>query len=68
VTDPADTRPMDPAKKTVPVPCPNCSTPVAVVIYRHFDHVSLMCRECEHSWDTNVSAHPALKHLPPFTI
>jgi hypothetical protein len=58
----------DPIERTLPIPCPQCANPSSHAIYRHFDLVSLMCGKCEHTWSTDVIAHPSLKKLPPFRV
>ena len=52
---------------TVPIPCPKCGHPTSIVVYRHFDQCSMLCRECEHSWSTDLTAHTFLKNVPLFT-
>ena len=65
IIGPMSTRPES-TTPTVRVPCPQCAHPTAVVVYRHFDNVSLICRQCEHTWATTVIAEPILKDLLPF--
>jgi hypothetical protein len=50
----------------VPIPCPKCASVTSAVLYRHFDVAALMCPECEHIWEMNADAHPALLTIPLF--
>jgi hypothetical protein len=57
----------DPIKAKVPVACPSCQHPTSVVVYRHFEEVSMVCAECEHSWSTKAATHPILRTILLFT-
>jgi hypothetical protein len=43
-----------------------CGGPSYIVISHQFEEVSMLCQVCEHTWPTDLIAHPFLKELPPF--
>jgi hypothetical protein len=44
----------------VAVPCPRCLKQPTIVVFRHYDTLTLFCRACENAWTVDVSEHPEL--------
>lgn len=51
----------------VSVSCPRCNRQPTIVVFRHYDTLTLFCRGCEHAWTADVVEHPALAAIVPET-
>jgi hypothetical protein len=47
----------------VSLPCPMCAHPDAWVTFRGHSIATLVCPECEHTWNEDVQGHPILREL-----
>ena len=56
----------EPARGTkVQMQCPTCDAEPALLVYRDFTTVTLICASCQHIWIADVKSHPALKSVKP---